>query len=67
MLVADLAKALEVALGGGDVSALAENRLDDDAGGVLASGLLLDQELELLRGKRKRREPNASVSQARTS
>lgn len=48
IVIADLAKALEEALGSGDVTSLAENGLDDEGGGVTGSSLLLEKKLELL-------------------
>lgn len=47
VVVANLPQALEVTLGRGDVTSLAENGLDDEGGGVAGSGLLLEEELEL--------------------
>lgn len=49
IVIADLAKTLEVSLGSGDVSSLAENGLDDESGGVAGGGLLLEEEVELCR------------------
>lgn len=49
VLVADPAEALEVALRGGDVTTLTEDRLNQDRSGVSWCRLLLEEELELRR------------------
>lgn len=46
MLVADLPQSLKVALGGRDVTSLAENGLENKGGGITGGSVLLEEELE---------------------
>lgn len=50
MLVTDLPQPLEVSLGSGDVTSLAENGFEYESGGVSRCSLLLEEEFETVEG-----------------